>query len=69
MPNGLKLNLEFGALSGLPSFSLWAEVVRQTEDGFALRFLETDTENWRLLGSVLVLIAERAKSAALSGVG
>ncbi len=62
VPNGLKLNLEFGALSGLPSISLWAEVVRQTEDGFVLRFLETDTENWQLLGSLLELIAERAKS-------
>ena len=62
VPNGLKLNLEFGALSGLPWFSLRSEVVRQTEDGFAVRFLEPDSEKRRLLGPVLDAIAERAKS-------
>ncbi len=61
VPNGVRLNLEFAALSGLPWFSLWAEVVRQTEDGFAVRFLEPDSQKRRLLDPVLDLIAERAK--------
>ncbi len=58
VPNGVRLSLEFGMLSGLPPFSMAAELVRQTEDGFAVRFLETDTPNARRLPPVLELIGK-----------
>ncbi len=39
VPNGSELRLEFWALSGLEAFSVRSEVIRQTDDGFAVRFL------------------------------
>lgn len=60
VPNGVQLRLELGMLSGLPSFSMAAEVVRQTEGGFAVRFLETPTPDARVPRPVLELIGKGA---------
>ncbi len=56
VPNGSELHLEFGALSGLEAFSVRSEVIRQTDDGFAVRFL-VDTD-YRLLILFLQLLED-----------
>ena len=57
VPNGSELHLEFGALSGLEAFSVRSEVIRQTDDGFAVRFLANDTDH-RLLILFLQLLED-----------
>ncbi len=42
VPVGSRLYVEFGVLSGRGSFSLRSDVVRLTDDGFAVRFLADD---------------------------
>ncbi len=65
LPTGTKVRIEFGALSGLASFTLPGEVVRQTDDGFALRFLDPDSDNARTLKPFLELISQQRESGDL----
>ena len=65
LATGSELKIELGALSGLASFVLSGEVVRQTDDGFALRFLDPDSDKTRFLEPFLELILQRRESGDL----
>ncbi len=58
VPDRTILDLELGQLSDAQPFSVMAEVVRQTEDGLAVRFVEMDADTERLLGPFLEQITE-----------
>jgi hypothetical protein len=60
VPNGTELCVEFGPLSGSMAVSMRSEVVRETEKGFAVQFIEEESRGHVLL-SHLLGIAEAEK--------
>ncbi len=60
VPDGTRVQFEFGVLNDLRRFSMGAEVVRQTEDGFAVRFHVEDPNHGKLFIPLLEMIASRA---------
>jgi hypothetical protein len=58
VPVGAKLRLEFGSLSGLPPIPMQSEVVRLTEDGFAVQFVEEEADRQALLRRLLEMARE-----------